>query len=81
MVMGDVKCLAAIGAFFGWQSTLFTILVSSLFGGVMGLALVLGNKKDWQSRIPYGPYIAFAALLWMFCGHEIMNWYWSFIRG
>lgn len=81
MGMGDVKLLAAIGAFFGWQSTLFTVFVSSLFGGVMGLALVLGSKKDWQSRIPYGPYIAFAALLWMFCGHEIMNWYWSFIRG
>ena len=81
MGMGDVKFLAAIGAFFGWQSTLFTLLVSSLLGGVIGLALVLGRKKDWQTRIPYGPYIAIGALLWMFCGHQIMNWYVNFIRG
>ncbi len=81
MGMGDVKLLAAIGAFFGWQSTLFTIFVSSLLGGVIGLILVLGSKKGWQSRIPYGPYIALGALLWMFCGSEIMKWYLGFIRG
>jgi leader peptidase (prepilin peptidase)/N-methyltransferase len=81
MGMGDVKLLAAIGAFLGWQSTLFTVFVSSLLGGVVGLILVVGSKKGWESRIPYGPYIAFGALLWMFCGNEIMHWYFSFIRG
>jgi leader peptidase (prepilin peptidase) / N-methyltransferase len=81
MGMGDVKFLAAIGAFFGWQSTLFTIFLSSLFGGVIGLILVIGSKKGWQSRIPYGPYIALGALLWLFCGNEIMKWYFGFIRG
>jgi leader peptidase (prepilin peptidase)/N-methyltransferase len=81
MGMGDVKLLAAIGAFFGWQSALFTILVSSLLGGVVGLVLIVGRRKGWESRIPYGPYIAFGAMLWMFCGHEIIHWYLSFIRG
>ncbi len=81
MGMGDVKFLAAIGAFFGWQSTLFTVFMSSLLGGVIGLILVIGSKKGWQSRIPYGPYIAVGALLWMFCGGEIMRWYLGFIRG
>jgi len=81
MGMGDVKLMAAIGAFFGWESTLFTILVSSLVGGVVGLILVIGTRKGWQSRIPYGPYIAFGALLWMFCGHGLINWYLGFIRG
>jgi leader peptidase (prepilin peptidase)/N-methyltransferase len=80
MGMGDVKLLAAL-AFFGWQSTLFTILISSLLGGVVGLFLVLWRRKGWESRIPYGPYIAFAALLWMFCGPEIIHWYLRFIRG
>jgi leader peptidase (prepilin peptidase) / N-methyltransferase len=65
----------------GWQATLFTIFVSSLFGGVVGLILVLGSKKGWQSRIPYGPYIALGALLWMLYGREVMNWYWNFIQG
>ena len=81
MGMGDVKLLAAIGAFFGWQSTLFTILISSLLGGVVGLILVLVRQKGWQSRIPYGPYIAFGAVLWMFCGHEMIDWYLKLIRG
>lgn len=81
MGMGDVKLIAAIGAFLGWQATLFTIFVSSLFGGVVGLILVLGSKKGWQSRIPYGPYIALGALLWMLYGREVMNWYWNFIQG
>jgi leader peptidase (prepilin peptidase)/N-methyltransferase len=81
MGMGDVKLLAAIGAFFGWQSALFTILISSLLGGVVGLVLIVGRRKGWESRIPYGPYIAFGAMLWMFCGHEIINWYLSFVRG
>jgi leader peptidase (prepilin peptidase)/N-methyltransferase len=81
MGMGDVKFLAAIGAFLGWEATLFTIFISSLLGGVIGLILVIASKKGWQSRIPYGPYIALGALLWMFCGHEIMKWYVGFIRG
>ena len=80
MGMGDVKFLAAIGAFMGWQATLFTIFVSSLIGGVIGLILVLASKKGWGSRIPYGPYIAFAVLIWMFCGREIMHWYLAFLR-
>jgi leader peptidase (prepilin peptidase)/N-methyltransferase len=81
MGMGDVKLVAAIGAFFGWQATVFTILISSLLGGVIGLFLVLWRRKGWESRIPYGPYIAVGAMLWMFCGHRIIDWYLSFIRG
>jgi leader peptidase (prepilin peptidase)/N-methyltransferase len=80
MGMGDVKFLAAIGAFLGWQATLFTIFVSSLVGGVVGLALVLATERGWQSRIPYGPYIAFGALVWIFWGAETMNWYLRFIN-
>jgi leader peptidase (prepilin peptidase) / N-methyltransferase len=80
MGMGDVKFLAAIGAFLGWQATLFTIFVSSLIGGVVGLALILGTERGWQSRIPYGPYIAFGALVWIFWGTDSMNWYLRFIN-
>ena len=81
MGMGDVKFLAAIGAFLGWKATLFTVFVSSMLGGVIGLLLVLLSKKDWQSRIPYGPYIALGALIWIFCGPEVVSWYIRFIQG
>jgi leader peptidase (prepilin peptidase)/N-methyltransferase len=79
MGMGDVKFLAAIGAFLGWEATLFTLFVSSLLGGTIGLLLVLLGKRAWQSRIPYGPYIALGAVVWIFGGREILDWYIQFL--
>lgn len=79
MGMGDVKFIAGIGAFLGWQAALFTIFASSVLGGVIGLLLVLTSKKGWGSRIPYGPYIALAALVWIFFGRELINWYFGFL--
>jgi leader peptidase (prepilin peptidase) / N-methyltransferase len=80
MGMGDVKFLAAIGAFLGLEATLFALFVSSVAGGVTGLSLILARRKDWQSRIPYGPYIAFGAVVWIFWGPAIVDWYWRFIN-
>jgi leader peptidase (prepilin peptidase)/N-methyltransferase len=79
MGMGDVKFMGAIGAFLGWKATLFTLISSSFIGGFIGLALVLIGRKDWQSRIPYGPYLALGALLWLLAGREIVNWYLNLI--
>ncbi len=79
MGFGDVKLMGAIGAFFGWQAVCFTILFSSLGGTVVGLLLIVSRRKDMQSRIPYGPYIALAALLWMFWGSTWWDLYLSFI--
>ena len=81
MGLGDVKLLAAIGAFLGWQATLFTVFVSSTVGGVVGLTLILTKKTDWQSRIPYGPYIVLGALAWIFFGYQVVDWYIRFLRG
>jgi leader peptidase (prepilin peptidase)/N-methyltransferase len=81
MGMGDVKFLAAIGAFLGWQATLFTVFVSSVVGGLVGVILILVSRSNWKARIPYGPYIALGALVWVICGPSIVDWYLSLMRG
>lgn len=73
MGFGDVKFMAAIGAFLGWQATLFSLMVSSMIGAAVGVGLIAMRKQQWSSRLPYGPYIALAALLWIFGGREIWN--------
>jgi leader peptidase (prepilin peptidase) / N-methyltransferase len=81
MGLGDVKLMAAIGAFLGWRAALFTVFASSLVGGVVGLALILMKRTDWQSRIPYGPYIVIGSLTWIFFGQQLVGWYMRFVRG
>ncbi len=71
MGLGDVKFMAAIGAFIGWQGALFSLLASSLIGSVVGISLIIARKREWSSRMPYGPYIAMAAVIWLFGGYKL----------
>lgn len=75
MGLGDVKFMAAIGAFLGWQAVLFSLIVSSFIGALVGSTLVLLRRRVLSSRLPYGPYIAMAAALWLFAGPPIVAWY------
>jgi len=78
MGLGDVKFMGAIGAFLGWQGVGFALMVSSLVGSVIGVGLILAGRRAWSSRMPYGPYIAIAAAIWIFGGRQW--WGWLFLR-
>ncbi len=75
MGLGDVKFMGAIGAFLGWRGVVFSLIVSSFVGALVGLTLVLMRRRDLSSRLPYGPYLALAAALYMFAGPDLIAWY------
>jgi leader peptidase (prepilin peptidase)/N-methyltransferase len=81
MGQGDVKFMGAIGAFLGWKGVIFTLVVSSFIGGfLVGIPLVLLGKRGLSSKLPYGPYLAAAAALWVFAGPDLVLWYMSVMR-
>ena len=75
MGYGDFKLLAAIGAWLGWQILPLTILLSSLVGAVVGIALIVLAKRGRNVPIPFGPYLASAGLLSLFWGKELTQSY------
>ncbi len=75
MGFGDVLFLMMIGSFEGWKGVLFTLLAASVLGTVMALVNRFSGRAEWGAKIPFGPYLAAGALIWLFYGLEIVNWY------
>ena len=72
---GDIKLLAMIGAFLGWKAILPIIFISSFMGTLVGVPVMLLKKADGKLAIPFGPFLAAAALFYLFWGPAIINWY------
>jgi len=75
MGLRDLKFLAAIGECLGWRAVLFSVFAGSLLGSLMGLATLLIGRRVWSAKLPFGPYLAFGALVWMFFGQSLLSWY------
>ncbi|MFB2762884.1 prepilin peptidase [Marinobacter shengliensis] len=76
---GDFKLLAALGAWLGWQLLPVVILLSSLVGAVVGIALMVFKKHGREVPIPFGPYLAAAGLLGLWFGAEIQAVWFGFL--
>ena len=77
MGFGDVKFIACIGAFLGWKGVAFTIMGASTIGAFVGILTIACGKREWSAKIPFGPYLALGALIWLFTGPELVKWYWA----
>ncbi len=72
---GDVKLLGMIGAFLGWHSILFTLLFASFAGSAVGVYTMIRQRADAKLAIPFGPFLAFGALTYLFVGTDLVRWY------
>lgn len=81
MGFGDVKFMACLGAFLGWQAILFILLASSVIGCVAALGGLFLARDRSGARLPFGPFLALAAVVWIFGGRELADWYFSQFRG
>jgi leader peptidase (prepilin peptidase)/N-methyltransferase len=75
MGFGDVKMLAAIGAFLGWRQVWVVLFLASLTGAIVGIALSLGRGRSMQTRLPFGTFLALAAYAASLIGERLLDWY------
>ena len=73
--MGDVKMLAMIGAFLGWQLTIMALLMASLAGSIIGLAIVATRRGGMKHALPFGTFLAVGAVLAVISGSSLLDWY------
>jgi leader peptidase (prepilin peptidase)/N-methyltransferase len=74
---GDINLLAMLGAFLGWKSLLFILLVSSLIGAVVGIAVIVFKGKNMRYAIPFGPFLCVAAVFYLFFGDYLTGLFFS----
>lgn len=72
---GDIKLLAMIGAWLGWKGVLFTLFLASISGTLIGGGMMLAQKQGRHYAIPFGPFLSFAALAYVFFGPQLIHWY------
>ncbi len=78
--MGDVKMLAMIGAFLGWKAVLLTLLLASVIGSLVGVAILILRKESLKYALPFGTFLAAAALVAAVAGDPLIAWYLGFYQ-
>jgi leader peptidase (prepilin peptidase)/N-methyltransferase len=78
---GDIKLLAMIGAFLGWKPALMTIMVGSVLGALVGVTLIGARVIKREDYIPFGPFLVVGAVVALFFGQTIFDWYQGLLVG
>jgi len=73
--MGDVKMLAMVGAFIGWQLTFLTLMMASVAGSVIGIGLIVTKRGGMKYALPFGTFLALGAAAAATVGPAILQWY------
>jgi len=76
---GDIKLLAMIGAMIGWQGILFTLFAASAIGTIVGLLAMIRSGKGMKLAIPFGPFLAMGAIIYVFFGEALILWYFNLL--
>ena len=76
---GDIKLLAMIGAFTGWQGVVFTIFTASATGTAVGLIQMIISKSNMKLAIPFGPFLSIGAITYIFFGRAVIAWYFGML--
>jgi leader peptidase (prepilin peptidase) / N-methyltransferase len=78
---GDIKLLAMIGAFCGIQGVIFTLVVGSFAGALVGIPLMLAKEKDTKYAVPFGPFLSLGAIVYVLIGEAILYGYIHLVTG
>ncbi|WHZ24139.1 MAG: Leader peptidase (Prepilin peptidase) / N-methyltransferase [Nitrospira sp.] len=76
---GDIKLMAMVGSFIGWQPALLAIMIGSLLGSVIGGGLMAARVMRREQYIPFGPFLAIGSVLALLFHQPLFEWYWSLI--
>lgn len=72
---GDVKLVALLGLWLGWPVIIPAMFFGFAFGAIIGIVLIFLGKKGMKSQVPFGPFLISGALVGLFFGNLIINWY------
>jgi leader peptidase (prepilin peptidase)/N-methyltransferase len=84
---GDIKLLAMIGAFLGWVPAILTIFLGSVLGSVVGITVmgVRAMRREahlpFDKPLPFGPFLSLGAIVAIFYGQAILDWYRNILSG
>ena len=74
MGWGDVKLAALIGLAVGFPLVFLAIIMGAILGGIVAVALVIAKKRKRRQTIPFGPFLALAAMVTLLWGSNILSW-------